>query len=292
MKIAVTGSYGFVGSHLVKRLIEMGVDIICLDIKNGIDITDWTQVQGTEKFDVLIHLAAKSYVPDSYKLPRDFYYTNIVGTVNALELCRIHKAKMVYTSSYVYGKPKYLPVDEKHPISAFNPYAQSKIIGEHLCKGYNRDFGISVIILRPFNIFGIGQNDNFLIPSIIKQAKSGNILLKDPNPQRDFVYIDDVIEAYIKCIEYNDSSFEIFNIGFGKSYSVKKIAEIIANNLNQELKIEFSNERRKNEIVNTVADITKANNLLNWKPNISLKKGLKFCISMYKQKYDNDRKKT
>jgi len=282
MKIAVTGSSGFVGSHLVEKLIKLGTDMICLDIRDGIDITDWNQIKDTEKFDVLIHLAAKSYVPDSYKLPRNFYYTNIIGTLNALELCRIHKAKMIYTSSYVYGSPQYLPIDEKHPIAVFNPYAQSKIIGEQICNSYNKIFNVSVVILRPFNIYGPGQDSKFLIPSIIKQAKLGKLLLKDPKPKRDFIYIDDMIEAYIKCIEYNDSSFEIFNIGFGKSYSVKEIAEMIANKFGQEKDINFTSEKRKDEIINTVADITKAKHLLNWTPNISLKKGLKLCISMYK----------
>jgi len=278
-KIAVTGSSGFVGNYLVKKLAELGADIIYLDSKIGIDITDWQQVQNTEEFDILLHLAAKSYVPNSYKYPREFYYTNIIGTLNALELCRIYKAKMVYTSSYVYGNPKYLPIDEKHPIISFNPYAESKIIGEHLCKGYNRDFGIPVIILRPFNIYGMGQNDKFLIPSIIKQAKSGKILLKDPAPKRDMVFINDLVEAYIKSIKYNQTSFEIFNIGSGVSYSVKGIAEMIASNIGEKIEIEFTGEKRQNEILNTVADISKARNKLGWGPTISFTDGIELCIS-------------
>lgn len=279
MKIAVTGSSGFVGLHLVKRLKKLEADIINLDIKNGIDITNWEQIKNIGKFDLLFHLAAKSYVPDSYKYPRDFYYTNIIGTVNALELCRLHKAKMVFTGSYVCGNPRYLPVDENHPTQASNPYAQSKIIGEHLCKGYNRDFGIQVIILRPFNIFGIGQNDNFLIPSIIKQAKLGKILLKDPNPKRDFLYIDDAVEAYIKAMEYNQSSFEVFNIGSGVSYSVKEIVEIIVKSISYNIEVKFSGEKRKNEVINAVADISKAKNILGWKPKFSFVDGIKFCLS-------------
>ena len=230
MIIVVTGSKGFVGRYLTRALLDKGYKVIEIDLISGFDITNWSEVKDIPRFDVLIHLAAKSFVPDSFINPSSFYKTNFLGTLNALELCKKYKAKMVYASSYVYGKPNYLPIDESHQVNAFNPYAQSKIIGEHLCKGYNRDFGIPVIILRPFNIFGFGQNYNFLIPSIIKQAKSGKILLKDPEPKRDFIYIDDMIEAYIKCIEYNDSSFEIFNIGFGKSYSVKEIVNMVVKN--------------------------------------------------------------
>lgn len=290
MKVAVTGSSGFVGSHLVKRLKGNGFSVIQLDIGNGIDLTDWKQIRSIEKFDLIFHLAAKVFVPDSYQDPRDFYYTNITSTINALELCRIHKAKIIFASSYIYGTPEYLPIDEEHPIDSFNPYSETKIIGEQLCKRYHKDFEVSVIIVRPFNIYGPGQNEKFLIPTIIKQAKKGSILLKDPEPKRDMVYIDDVIDAYVKMITFNKTSFEIFNLGAGASYSVKLIAEIIANNCEQNIDIKFTGEKRKNEIMDTVADITKANKLLNWKPDISLKNGLAVCVSEYGEKEDSERR--
>lgn len=279
MKIVVTGSSGFVGSYLVKKLIEIGEDVTCLDIRNGIDVTNWEQVKDIGKFDLLIHLAAKSYVPDSYKFPRDFYYTNIIGTLNVLELCRIHGAKMIFTSSYIYGNPQYLPIDEKHPISAFNPYSQTKIIGEELCKGYHRDFGMPIVILRPFNVYGIGQNENFLVPSIIKQSKSGKILLRDPNPSRDMVFIDDMVEAYIKAIRCRQISFEVFNIGSGVSFSVKEIAEMIASNFLKNITIRFTGERRENDIMVTVADISKAKDRLAWKPLTDLGTGIRKMIN-------------
>ena len=274
MNISVTGSMGFIGSHLVKKLEELGRNIVPLDILNGIDLTDWNSLQNTDEFDVLIHLAAKTYVPDSYKYPREFYNSNILGTLNALELCRIREAKMIFTSSYVYGKPEYLPIDEKHPTVAFNPYANSKIIGEKLCEGYNRDFGVSVIILRLFNIYGAGQNRNFLIPSIIEMMKNGKVILNDPSPRRDFVYIDDVIDAYIKASEYNSSDFEVFNIGYGKSHAVQEVVDIIGKHYHDNIEIEYTGEKRRNEIFDTVADITKARELLGWQPEISLKNGI------------------
>lgn len=274
-KIAVvTGSSGFVGQRLVKALAEKGAKVVELDVKDGVDLTDWNHVSKIGSFDLLFHLAAKTFVPDSYQNPRDFYYTNIIGTLNILELCRIHKAKIVFASSYVYGNPEYLPVDENHPIDAFNPYAQTKIVGEQLCEGYHRDFGVPVVILRPFNIYGTGQNENFLIPSIIKQAKSGLILLKDPDPKRDMLFVDDVVDAYMKAAEYDQNDCDVFNIGSGKSYSVREIVDNVVGFFDHEIDVKFSGEKRKNEVLDTIADISKAKNLLNWEPKTDLRDGL------------------
>lgn len=274
MRVAVTGNSGFIGSNLVKRLDVLGIHVISLDIKNGIDVADWDQCQNINEFDVIVHLAAKSYVPDSFKYPREFYYNNIISTVNVLELCRQFKAKMIFGSSYIYGSPIYLPVDENHPVKPHNPYSQSKIIGEDLCKGYHNNFRVPIIILRPFNVYGKGQNENFLIPNIITKAKLGKIDLHDPEPKRDFIYIDDVVRAFIKAIEYKNASFNVFNIGFGKSYSVKKIVNIIVKNFNHRIEVNFSGNRRINEVNNTVANINKAKNLLGWTPDITLEDGI------------------
>jgi UDP-glucose 4-epimerase len=274
MKVAVTGSSGFVGSHLIRKLTELGANIIELDISNGVDITDWKQIQDVGKFDVMFHLAAKSYVPDSYKYPRDFYYSNIIGTLNAMELCRVHKAKMIFVSSYVYGIPQYLPIDEKHPVAAFNPYAQTKIAGEQLCQGYYRDFDVPVVILRPFNIYGKGQNENFLIPTIIRQAKTGKILLNDPCPKRDIIHIDDVADLFIKAMEYSQTGCEIFNVGTSVSYSVKELADMIVGLFGHSIEVAFKNEKRKNEIADVTADISKAKKLLGWIPKVDIFYGL------------------
>lgn len=273
--IAVTGSSGFVGSKLVTALKNSGFSIVELDQKDGFDLNNFDSLKDIPKFDLVYHLAAKTYVPDAFINPHDFYYNNVVSTLNMLELCRKNNSRMVFASSYVYGEPEYLPIDEKHPIKAFNPYGQSKIMGEQLCESYNRDFGLSVMVFRPFNIYGLGQHPSFLLPTIIEQVKTGKVVLKDPRPKRDFVFIDDVISAYVKAVDYKESKFEVFNIGSGKSYSVKETVEKIVSTFNPSADIEFTNETRPNEVLDTVADITKIKKLLGWEPKTNFEDGLK-----------------
>ncbi len=287
MRIAVTGSEGFIGTNLNNKLRqEYKFSVLKLDSKLGFDLCVEKTLSSIEPFEVLVHLAALSFVPDAFKNPSRFYYTNMVSTLNALELCRKHNAKMVFISSFVYGNPRYLPIDENHSISAFNPYAQSKIIGESLCEGYNRDFGLSCIILRPFNIYGPEQNDSFLLPSIVKQIKSGEriIKLKDPRPKRDFVHVEDVVNAIylsIKKLTETSSSFEQYNVASGVSCSVLELTEIIkkVDSRYENLVFEFdSSQVRKNEVLETRGSYKKIFNDLNWEPKIPLEQGIKKWI--------------
>ena len=277
MNIAVTGSAGFVGRRLVNRLEQAGHQVVALDLASGVDLTNWKQVKKTPPVDYVFHLAARTFVPAAFEDPQSFYYTNLISTLNALELCRRDSARFVYASSYVYGEPQYLPVDEKHPTGAHNPYAQSKLMGEELCQAYWRDFSVSSCILRPFNIYGPEQPNSFLIPEIIRQARAGSICLKDSRPKRDFVYVDDVIEAYVACLNFSKTGLETFNIGSGKSISVEEVAWAIAKQLGCD-DVSFLGEHRPNEVLDTVADISKARGLLNWKPAISLEQGIKRCL--------------
>lgn len=279
--IAVTGSSGFIGTKLVARLFNDGFNVIELDHANGIDVTIWEQIKDIKNIDVLIHLASKSYVPDSYLYPKDFYYINTIATLNALELCRINKCKIIFASSYVYGIPQYFPIDEKHPVSGLNPYAQTKIIGEKICEGYVRDFNLNTIIFRPSNVFGIGQNSKFLIPSIIQQINTPEIKLRDPFPKRDYIYIDDIIDAYIMAVKSTDKGLNIFNIGSGISFSVSEIVDKIVSISNKKLKISYSQSDRINEVQDTVYSIEKAKRILNWEPKVSLDKGLENIINNF-----------
>jgi UDP-glucose 4-epimerase len=274
MKVAVTGSSGFTGRNLIGRLLHLNHEVIKIDLEEGIDAADYSNLESIPKFDALFHLAAKSFVPDSYEKPHDFYRINFNSTLNTLELCRKYSAKYIYVSSYVYGTPQYLPIDENHPIATFNPYADSKILCENLCRGYNKYFNLNVFIVRPFNIYGPHQTNNFLIPSIFNQAIKGKIELNDPNPRRDLIYIDDLVDLYTRLLEYQDSKFEIFNAGYGKSHSVREIVEYIANLFPSKIEINFTNIIRPNEVADTVSNNNKAKSLLNWEPGIDLFEGL------------------
>ena len=284
MKIVISGCKGFIGSKLTKTLDEKkNFEIKCLDIRSGQDVTNIKIMNKLDKFDVFIHLAAKSYVPESFKNPHSFYDVNMNGTLNALELCRKYNGRMIFISSYVYGKPEYLPINEEHPLHAFNPYAQSKLIGEMLCEGYHRDFNVPSTILRPFNIYGNGQSKSFLIPTILSQIKNGNstIHLKDPNPRRDYVHIDDVVNAILLSIYNNHTGIIYYNVASGKSYSVFEVTEIIKKVLEptQEINFTFSpNTVRKNEVLETVGSYDKINRELGWKPEISFYDGITRCL--------------
>jgi UDP-glucose 4-epimerase len=278
MNALVTGSEGFIGKQLVNSLKRKGVIVKEIDVKNGIDLTNWEQlhnfIKTTSHFDVIIHLAAIVFIPYSFINPRITYTTNTMGTLNMLEVARtLDVKKFIFASSYVYGTPQYLPIDENHPIHAISPYNRSKIIAEELCKGYNEDYGLNCIILRPFNIYGTGQNKDFLIPSIIAQLPSNKIILENPNPMRDYLYIDDVVSAYIKAIQYSVKGIEIFNIGAGVSYSVKEIVDkIISLVQKREVKVSYMYKTRENEIANIVANI-------QWQPTIDIDKGLSKLLS-------------
>ena len=170
-RILVTGASGFVGSHLTDELKREGAEVLAVDVhgKNPIDIRDGQKIRdlgsGIGKLDLVYHLAALMFVPYSFENPREIYDVNVLGTLNILELCRVHSvSRIIFASSYVYGPPSYLPIDEGHPLHPNSPYARSKIMGEGLCRAYHEDYGMQFNILRPFNIYGEGQGDNFFIP--------------------------------------------------------------------------------------------------------------------------------
>lgn len=275
MKILITGGEGFVGKKLRKQLIDKNHEVIEIDLKNGGDILNWNNLKMFPKFDLVFHLAARSFVPDSYKYPHDFYNVNCIGTLNIIELCRRYNSKMIYVSSYVYGKPDYLPIDENHPVKPFNPYAQSKIVAENICLGYSRDFGIPVIIVRPFNIYGPGQSKLFLIPQIISQVCNGKISIRDPLPKRDYIYINDFIRFLTLLVNFHPNSFEIFNVSSQQSYSVLEIVNLISDLNGVHPKIEITGSDRINEINDTLGSFEKAEKILNWKPKYSLTDGIK-----------------
>ncbi|TAH08226.1 MAG: NAD(P)-dependent oxidoreductase [Sphingobacteriia bacterium] len=279
-KILVTGASGFVGKYLCNALKKIGHEVVAITSQHG-DISQITTWENLPPTNVVIHLAARTFVPDSWKKPDLFLETNTLGTLRALEYCKKHHASIVYISSYLYGNAKILPIQEDAPVFTPNPYALSKKTAEEYCKLYADSYGVNTVILRPFNIYGNNQNPSFLIPEIIHQVLHGKAVhVKDLAPKRDYLFIDDFIQSIIKAIHLNQ--FEIINIGSGISYSVKELIDMVQFINGSHYPVTSSNEIRTAEIMNTIADISKAAKVLNWKPLVSMEEGLFKIIEQVK----------
>jgi UDP-glucose 4-epimerase len=281
MKFLVTGANGFIGSHLVLILQELGHEIFKITSEKS-GVLDYKNYEPFHEkgIDVIVHLAGKTFVPESWEKPADYLNHNVNGTINSLEFCRITNSKLIYISSYMYGSPDYLPVDEKHPIKVFNPYGLSKRMAEEVCEFYRDNFGISVVIMRPFNIYGPGQNSKFLIPFILDQLVNGTeVKVKDLAPKRDFLFIADFIDSILKVADITVNA-GTFNIGSGMSYSVQEIIDQVQSILGTSYPSSDSGERRENEVMDVLADISALRRECNWAPRHSLKDGLKACIDL------------
>jgi UDP-glucose 4-epimerase len=275
-RVLLTGSSGFIGRHLHERLEEIDIDVVTFD-RPAKDIRKWEDLKNIS-VDLVYHLAAVTYVPFSFENPKITYETNVLGTLNVLELCRqMNIGGVVYTSAYVYGTPKYLPIDEEHPVNSINPYMHSKLIGEELCRSYHDNYGINCTVFRPFNVYGEGQHDSFLIPTILKQAQTGEIVLENPDPRRDFLYVGDLVDAYVKGMKQK-SNFEIYNLGYGKSYSVREIVDMVVKISGRRIDWRYTGEVRKSEISDVVADVKKIKGELGWTPKTELYDWLKLMI--------------
>ena len=201
-KVLITGSEGFVGKNLIRYLKNYSFKIIkTSDHSYDLRLSEsWKQF---EKCDCLIHLAGKSFVPQSWQEPEKFIKNNILLITNALEYCRNNKTKLIFLSSYLYGNCKNLPTKENAPIQANNPYALTKLLSEKLCHFYKENFQLNYLILRVFNLYGPGQSNNFLLSKIIKQVQYEKFIqLESLIPKRDYVYIDDLCSAIVKSINY------------------------------------------------------------------------------------------
>jgi GDP-4-dehydro-6-deoxy-D-mannose reductase len=278
--VLVTGASGFIGRHLVARLRNARHTVREVDSQSG-DIAAGSTWASFPDAEVVIHLAGKTFVPDSWTDPAGFFRTNVSGTICALEYCRTRQSQLIFISSYLYGPPESLPISESAKLQANNPYALSKKLAEEACRFYSDFYEMSITILRPFNIYGPGQNPKFLIPSIIQQVfKETDLNVKDLEPRRDYLYIDDLTDAFAKAIE-NPQRFGIFNIASGTSHSVREVIELIQKLAQKNLPVRSSGERRPQEIMDTRADISKAVKLLGWHPSWSLAAG---CAHILKDK--------
>lgn len=276
----VTGAAGFAGSALANALEDRGHRIVRISLALGNDVSDPQCFEGYlhDDMDIVFHLAAKTYVPESWDRPGDFYRTNGLGALNVLEYCRKADARMVYVSAYVYGLPQYLPIDEKHPVRPNNPYAHSKWLGEQICSFYGQHLGVKAIILRPSNLYGPGQADCWVIPGLVSQIKADKkIMVKDGTPRRDFLHIRDFLSACITVLEHEELA-GVYNVSSGSSISIAALVKLIIQVSGIQATWEDLGQVRPNEI----EDSAMSSRLIEagiWKPCVSLREGLQELLA-------------
>lgn len=295
-KLLVTGADGFIGSHLVEKLVQSGyqvkafvqynsfgtwgwIDSLSKEIKQQIeifsgDIRDPYGVKrALEGCDAVLHLAALIAIPYSYHSPDTYIDTNIKGTLNILQAAReLEIEKVVHTStSEVYGTAKYVPIDEDHPLQGQSPYSASKIGADQLAISFYSSFNTPVSIIRPFNTYGPRQSARAVIPTIISQIASGHDVIKlgALTPTRDFNYVEDTVNGFISILESTASIGEVINIGSNFEISIKDTAETIARVMKS--KVEFITDEirlrpENSEVERLWASNQKASELLGWKP--------------------------
>ncbi len=309
--IFITGGAGFIGSHLVEALVKSGHKVKTLvrynkensigwlsnvnkDIKNEVeilfgDINDPFLIEkNTKKIDIIYNLAALISIPYSYESPSEYVRTNINGTINCLEAAKKNKVQQfIQTStSEVYGTAQQKKISETHPLNAQSPYAATKIASDQLTLSYFKSFNLPATVIRPFNTFGPRQSMRAVLPNILMQiAKSKknpvDVILGNVNSRRDFVYVSDTVNGFMKCINNKKINGEVINLGTGTQFSILEVVNILRKRLDKKIRIITDKKRvrpKKSEVNILIANNTKAKKLLNWRPNFSGKKGFELAI--------------
>ena len=304
-KVLVTGADGFIGSHLVERLVTQGCRVRafvyynsfnswgwldhaslqvakCIEIFPG-DIRDPNGVaEACRGVDTIFHLAALIGIPFSYHSPDSYIDTNVKGTLNILQAARKCKVKkVIHTStSEVYGTAQYAPIDEKHPINPQSPYAASKSAADSLALSFYSSFDLPVVVLRPFNTYGPRQSARAVIPTILTQVCAGQKSVKLGNLQvtRDFNFVSDTVEAFLRLAESDGGPGEVFNAGSGLETSLREVIAAIRKITGIDFKVVVGKERlrpQKSEVERLVCNADKLRGVSGWKPRVSLEEGLK-----------------
>jgi NAD dependent epimerase/dehydratase len=315
--VLVTGACGFIGSHLVEKLVETGANVKALVYYNSFnnwgwldsinsakrdqfevlagDIRDFNFIKSCMKStDVVFHLAALIGIPYSYLAADSYVETNIKGTLNILQAavdCEV--IKIVHTStSEVYGSAKYVPIDERHPLQGQSPYAATKIGADMLAESFHRSFELPVAICRPFNTYGPRQSARAIIPTIVTQLLYGGkqIQLGNVDTTRDFNYVADTVSALIEIAVSDKSIGEVINVGSNKEISIFELTETLMRITGKELPIIHKQERVRpvnSEVKRLMADTGKIKTLTKWQPLHSLEKGLNITVEWISQNIEN-----
>lgn len=306
-RVLVTGAGGFIGSHLTERLVDLGakvtaflryssrtdeamIKLLPAEKKKEIRIIygeirqPETVKEAMKDIEVVFNLAALISIPYSYLHPQEVFETNTLGTVNVLTAAKEGKVeKVVQTStSEVYGTAQYVPIDEKHPKQPQSPYSASKIAADAIALSFYYSFRLPVAIIRPFNTYGPRQSDRAIIPTLISQALvKKKVLMGSGTPTRDFNFVSDTVEGFIKIAESENSIGQEINIGSGCEISIGELAGKIVSLLGKGVRLVKDEKRvrpEKSEVERLLADNSKARELLGWCPRVNLDAGLKTTI--------------
>lgn len=311
-KILVTGADGFIGSHLVEKLIEEDYRVRAFVYYNSFGSYGWLDSFPKEKLnkieifsgdvrdpngvrnavkgcDAVMHLAALIAIPFSYHSPDSYVDTNVKGTLNVLNACRDYAVKklLVTSTSEVYGTAKYVPIDEDHPLQGQSPYSATKIAADQLALSFYRSFNLPVTIVRPFNTYGPRQSARAVIPTIITQALCGSksIKLGALHPTRDLVFVKDTAEGFVRILETNKTDGEVINISTGREINIGDLANKILKLCGSKADIRIDCIRKrpsKSEVERLLGKNDKIERLTGWKPSHTIDEGLKETINWFK----------
>lgn len=310
-RVLVTGADGFIGSHLVERLVAEGCKVKAFCYYNSFNSWGWLDSLDKEKLknievfmgdvrdpngvrtaiegsQIVFHLAALIAIPFSYHSPDSYVDTNVKGTLNVLQACREFGVErlIVTSTSEVYGTAMYVPIDEKHPRQGQSPYSATKIGADHLAESFFRSFALPVTIVRPFNTFGPRQSARAVIPTIITQLIAGlpKISLGDTRPTRDLVYVADTVSGFVRIAEADNVSGEEINIATQKETSIGDLAVMIGKIMGKPVEVLQDDVRMRptdSEVFRLLGSNEKIKRLTGWQQAYSLEDGLTETIQWF-----------
>ena len=313
--VLVTGAGGFIGSHLVEELLTRGAKVTALVRYNSRNSWGWLDERyraGQPNLSVILgdvtdaqlvhtavtgkqtvfHLAALIGIPYSYTAASSYVQTNVIGTLNVLQACRDAEVdRVVHTStSEVYGSAQYTPIDERHPLVGQSPYSASKIGADKLAESFHRSFDLPVVILRPFNTYGPRQSARAVIPAIIAQAlTSETVRLGTLDPVRDFTFVADTVDGFIRAAEREEAVGRTIHTGSGRGVTIGALAAMILEQTNPRAKVVTESGRVRpemSEVRQLICNNALAKSLLAWEPRVTLEAGIAKTVTWVREHLD------
>ncbi len=278
-RVGITGPGGYLGSLLCRHLQERGISFAPLGRADGIEVDKPAALEALPaSVSTLVHMAARTGVADSWANAEEVLRFNVLATLEAVRVARQRGLRLIILSSYPYGRAPQLPTDESQPTESMNPYGSSKLLSEQLVLDSARLHGFPALSLRIFNVYGREPEGHHTLPAQIWQqlrTGGGTVRVKDAEPRRDYLFVDDLCAALVRAIESDWPSAGVFNLGTGCNYSVRELVEAFGGMLGQKLELVDERQLRKGEIPATLCDTRRFAAAFTWSPQVSLQEGLR-----------------